>query len=436
MAIIVVGINHKSASLDIRECLALSYEDMPSALHAIGNKAELNEIVIVSTCNRVEVYASVTEEPKVASKRIEKSLAELRNLDYENVKAMFYSHSGEGAVRHLFNVASSLDSLVVGETQILAQVRQSFLTAVQEDCAGKMLRPLFERSFHVAKEIHTATGIGESKVSVSSVAVDLAERIFGDLSGHNVLVTGAGETARLAMTHLRERGVRNFIITNRTFQRAAELSEEFGGEAVKFEKLAETLPTADIVLTATGASRPILDAPAFNAALKKRNYRPIYVIDIAVPRDVDPAVNRMPNVYLYDIDNLKTVVMENLSEREGKVEQAARIIEQEVEKFRAYRRQLAVGPVIKAWREAAHAVRKAEIQRLQNKLGPELSEKQKEEIEYATRRMINRLLGGAIEKLKEFSRNGSGSSYTEAVADLFGIEKDLLPSEGESEEEV
>ncbi|TET38796.1 MAG: glutamyl-tRNA reductase [Planctomycetota bacterium] len=425
--VFIAGINHKSASLDVRECLALSYEDIPPVLHALRKTAELEEAVIVSTCNRVEIYGAAAVEPDSAPERAQRFLAELRGLDYGALEPMFYSHLGEDTVSHLFNVASSLDSLVVGETQILAQVRRSFLVAVQEHCVGRTLRPLFERAFTVAKEVHTATGIGETRVSVSSVAVDLAERIFGDLSGHTVFVTGAGATATLAMTHFHDRGVRNFIVANRTSKHGENLAKEFGGEAIQFDSIAARLHEADVLLTATGSYKPIFDADMLNAALKKRRYRPMYVLDIAVPRDVHPEVNRIANIYLYDVDDLEAVVRENLAEREEKVAHALDIIGTEVGKFRAYRRQLAAEPVIRAWREAAHAVRQAEFERLKNKLGENLTKEQLEEIEYATERVVNRFLGGAIDKLKEFSRNGTGALYMEAVADLFEIEKNLPP---------
>lgn len=341
--IYLIGLNHKTASVEVREKFALTdCKHLEAGVIPVGGC--IKEVMVLSTCNRVEILA-VGEGDGVIS-HIIRCWADARGQKLDDLDPYVYRHKGLDAVRHLFTVASSLDSLVVGEPQILGQLKSAYHEAVQRNATRVILNRLLHKAFSVAKRVRTETGVASSAVSISYAAVELAKRIFGDMGNYSAMLIGAGEMAELAATHLLNNGIRKIYVANRTFERGQQLACQFNGEAVPFSDLFNQLEKVDIIISSTGAHEAIIRAKDIRNVLKKRKNRPMFFIDIAVPRDIDPDVNGLDNVYLYDIDDLKEVVEENLAQRQEEAQKAREIVGQETRTFGRWLRSLELQPTI------------------------------------------------------------------------------------------
>ncbi|MFH1888048.1 MAG: glutamyl-tRNA reductase [Pseudomonadota bacterium] len=399
MDVILVGLNHKTAPVRLRECLAFGADDAGRAVAALSSTPPLSEALLLSTCNRVEVTA-VTEDPAAGLAAVKEFLAREKNLALSDFDHALYAHAGDDAVRHLFRVAASLDSMVVGEPQILGQIKESYRLAAREKASGVILNRLFHRSFSVAKRVRKETGIGDRAVSVSYAAVELAKKIFGDLAGNRALLIGAGEMAELAVEHLLRNRISGVTVANRTLARAMALADRFGGEAVGFDEIADALSRSDVIISSTGAPGLVLEKSQVKAVMRARKNRPLFFIDIAVPRDIDPEINRLDNCYVYDMDDLATVVERNRDERMKEAHRAGRIVDEGVLRFREWLSGLDVVPTIKALRDKLEAIRVAEMKRTMPGLA-HLSEADLAALDRMTQTMMNKALHDPIQFLKQ-----------------------------------
>jgi glutamyl-tRNA reductase len=422
MELFVLSLNHDTASIDLRERLFFPERELPRALDALGEVPELAERMILTTCNRVEVYG-VAEGP--LSQTVEFVVACLgrhRGLDPAQFDGAFYTHSAAAAARHVFRVASSLESMVLGEPQILGQVKSAYSIARAEQSTGIVLNNLLEQAFHVAKRVRTETGIASEPVSISSVAVDLARKIFGDLAGRTVLILGAGEMAELALRHLMDDGVQSILVANRTYERAVALAEQFRGRAVTYDSFQQEMLRADIVISATSAPHIILKKGDMQKIIQERRHRPIFLIDIADPRDIDAACNEVDNVYLYNIDDLQSVAAANQKERQREAERAVPIVEREVEQFLAWLRGLDVVPTIVSLRNRMEEIRQAELRKALSRLG-DLTPEQRETIASLTTAMMNKILHQPMSELRRRAVHQDGHMYSTVLRRLFGLEE-------------
>lgn len=419
MEIIVIGLNHKTAPIDIRERLAFQESEIEEALQRIRSIPSIRETMILSTCNRVEIYATSKEVEK-AVQELKQFLSEIHQFPLERFERNLYLLIGEEAVRHIFRVASSLDSMVVGEPQILGQIKEAYQRANESKASGVILHRLLHRAFHVAKRVRTETKISSSAVSVSSVAVELAQRIFGTLEDRVVFLIGAGEMIELAARHLVSGGVKKILVTNRTYERALNLAREFQGEAIPFEEMNIGLKRADIVISATNSPEPILTSEQIIRVMKERKHRPIFFIDIADPRDIEPKVGDLENVYLYNIDDLQKVAFENLKDREKEAEKAEGIVREEVERFVRWYHSLEVTPTIIALRKKFEEIRVRELKKMLS-LHPELTEKERKSLEAMTSAIINKILHEPITHLKEKDEEAMADFYIDALQTLFQL---------------
>ncbi|HZK48671.1 MAG TPA: glutamyl-tRNA reductase [Thermoleophilia bacterium] len=420
MHIAAIGVNHKTACLEVRERVALTDAAAQGLLARLLARAELGEAVAVSTCNRTEIY--VTGESLPLREAVLEELCVATGVCREDVVESVYYHEDDRAVDHLFAVAASLDSMVLGEAQILHQLKSAYQTAEEAKTTGAVLNKLFRRSFEVGKRVRSETRIGENSLSIASVSVDLARNVFGDLSSRSVLVVGAGEMAELVLTHLKGHGVSHVRVANRTFERAAELAERFDGDAVHYERLLEHLMAVDIVITSTAATQPIIGRKDMERVMKGRKNRPIFLVDIAVPRDVEATVNGVYNAYLYDIDDLQEVVASNLGERKQEAATAREIVSEEVEAFRAWLRSLQVVPTMVDLRRWATGVKDEELERYLARM-PDLTEDQREKVAALAHSLVNKLLHPPTVRVKEAASEGSGYRYSESLRELFGLDE-------------
>jgi len=421
MEVIALGLSHKTAPVEIRERLHFPEKGLSKPLELLAQAEEILECLLLSTCNRVEIYA-VAEEVERAFSYLTDFLSKYHQVPPELFQGCIYTLQGEAAIRHIFRVASSLDSLVVGESQILGQVKMAYTAALEQETTGVILNHLLERALSVAKRVRTETAIAEAPVSVSSAAVELAKKIFGDLSGRTVLIIGAGEMSELAAKHLVSDGVRTVLVSNRNYQRAVELAERFQGRAVRFEDAKEELLHADIVISSTGAPHFILHRTEVQDLIRKRRNRPLFIIDIAVPRDIDPEVNQIDNVYLYDIDDLEAVAAANKREREREAERAEAIIDKEVLAFSFWLRSLDVVPTIVSLRKKVEEIRQGELERHNSKLAS-LSPEQREVVSALTTAIVNKILHYPLTELKRCATLKNGHFYVEALRRLFKLEE-------------
>jgi len=422
MELFVLGLNHDTASIDLRERLFFPERELPKALDALGEVPELAERMILTTCNRVEVYG-VAEGP--LSQTVESVVACLgrhRSLDPAQFDGAFYTHTAAAAARHVFRVASSLESMVLGEPQILGQVKSAYSIARAEQSTGIVLNNLLEQAFHVAKRVRTETGIASVPVSIASVAVDLARKIFGDLAGRTVLILGAGEMAELALRHLMDDGVQSILVANRTYERAVALAEQFRGRAVTYDSFQQEMLKADIVISATSAPHLILKKEDVQKIIQERRHRPIFLIDIADPRDIDAACNEVDNVYLYNIDDLQSVAAANQKERQREAERAVPIVEREVELFLAWLRGLDVVPTIVSLRNRMEEIRETELRKAMSRLG-DLTPEQRETIASLTTAMVNKILHQPMSELRRRAVHQDGHLYSTVLRRLFGLEE-------------
>ncbi len=424
MNIVTVGLNHRTAPVEIREQFAFTEEELPHALRRLVNHYNINETVIISTCNRVEVIGVVHDMEKGVWE-IKKFLSEYHNIPYEDIKDHLYVHAGEDCARHLFRVACGLDSMVMGEPQILGQVKDAYGMAVQSNTAGTVINKLFHKAFSVAKRVRTETRIGASSVSVSSVAVELAKKIFGELTGRTVMLIGAGEMAELSARSLLGAGVKEIIIANRTYERAVELAKEFRGRAIMFREFPHYLKYTDIVIASTGSPKFIIRPEDVAGVMKERKHCPMFFIDIAVPRNIDPLVNNIDNAYVFDIDDLQGVVEANLKERLKEAEQAELIVAEEIEGFYRWVRSLDVVPTIIALQQRLESIRKAELERALAQL-KNLSDRERKVLDAMTQAMVKKILHSPVTCIKQEAHSVEGDTFIEAAIKLFGLEEEEI----------
>lgn len=419
MPLFVAGLSHRNAPVALREQLALEEDKLREVLADVAATGVAREVLVLSTCNRVEVYG-VADVPGEARAAAFRRLCRQRGVDAGTVEACLYTHLEQDAVHHAFRVASSLDSMLVGEPQILGQVKDAFALARACETVGPTLHTLFTQAFAVAKRVRTETEIGRHAVSVSFAAVELAKKIFAELRGHAVLLVGAGKMSELAARHLVDQGAFPLYVTNRTWARAQELARTLAGTAVPFADLEAALAGADIVVTSTGAAEPVVTRPMVERAVAGRRARPLFFIDIAVPRDVAPGVDAVADVYRYDIDDLKQVVDANIRERLREAQRAEAIVEREVAKFAARLADVEVVPTIVSLRERLEEIRRAEVRKALARL-PDAGPETRETIEALSAAIVNKILHTPITKLRESSRSGLGRAWLALVHELFGL---------------
>jgi glutamyl-tRNA reductase len=419
MQIVLIGMNHKSAPLDIRERLQLSCGEGDRPLPALMNNAEIREALYLATCNRVEVLARVAGGGE-AIEGLKSFIYCQGNLSVAEMDRCLYIYRGLDAVRHLFRVTSSLDSMIMGEPQILGQMKDAYRMAVENGTTGILLNRLSHHAFRVAKRVRTETGIAGNAVSVSYAAVELAKKIFGDLKRKSILLIGAGEMSELAARHLLRQGVGAIHIANRTYARAEEMAAEFQGIPVAFEKFPELLPEVDIVIASTGAPGYIMSAEMVASAFGRRRNRPLFLIDIAVPRDIDPAAGDIDNVYLYNIDHLQDVVDTNREVRRAEAMKAEEIIAEEVAVFESWYNALAVVPTIVSLREKMEGIMKGELERSSSWM-KNLNEEERTRVEILTASIINKILHDPMTGLKEESRDKDALPFVAAIRRLFNL---------------
>ncbi len=419
MVILTVGVNHKTTPVEIRERLHIPEGKLPDILGLLIKEAPILEGMVLSTCNRVEVY-TVTDDPAQARVAIPQLLAEGTRTPLSLFEGGLYLHLQEAAVRHAFRVASSLDSMVVGEPQILNQVKAAFQAARTLEVTGPILNALMGRSLSVAKKVRTETGIAESPVSVPSAAIELAKRIFGDLTGRTVLILGAGKMSELTARHLISEGVQTVLVSNRNFDRAMELAERLQGRAVRFDQIRQEMLSADILMSSTAAPHYLLRRDDLEEIIRLRRNRPLFLIDIAVPRDIDPEVNQIDNVYLYDIDDLQGVAEANLKERQREAELAELIIDREVGNFLRWLKSLEVVPTIVTLRRRLEEIRETELQKAFARL-QDLTPEQQEVVRTLAHSIINKILHHPTTELKRQSVSRDGHLYVNALRRLFGL---------------
>ena len=419
--IVIVGLNHRTAPVEMRERIAFDQSLLGETLRCLRALGSVHEGAVLSTCNRVEVIAA-TFDREAAFAEIKKFLLEREAAAGEsNLEDHLYAYGGGEAVRHLFRVASSLDSMVVGEPQILGQLKNYYTAAKEAGSVGMVLHRLFHRSFSVAKRVRTETGIASRVVSVSSVAVELAKRIFDRLEDKTVMLIGAGKMGDSVCRHLQGNGVSSLMVTNRTFERAVEVAAEFRGNPIRFEDLPRYLKLADLVIGCAGAPEFLLKPEAVEETLRERKQKAMFFIDLGDRRNFDPSINQIANVYLYDIDDLQSVANENLNERAGEVRKADEIVEEEVAGFLHWLDSLDQVPTIVALRQRLEEIRRSELEKSLRTSLKGLSEKERQAIEDMTSAMIGKILHAPISRMKK-PEDGEESLYVEALKKLFGLE--------------
>ena len=419
MNLLVVGLNHKTSPVEIRERLSFPSQTIGEPLKRLAGHYGLNEAVILSTCNRVEVLG-ITGDAEKGVWHVKRFLSDFHSIPLEKLDEHLYVRAGEDAVKHLFRVASGLDSMIMGEPQILGQVKDSYSYAVEHNTAGVIVNKLYHKAFQVAKRVRTETKIGESAVSISFAAVELARKIFGDLAGKSCMLLGAGEMAELAAKHLLSNGVRDIMVANRTYEKAVELVKGFGGTAIMFREFTHYLKNADIVIASTGAANFIIRPDQVREVMKERRQRPMFFIDISVPRNIDPGVNDVDNAYVYDIDDLQEVVSSNIKDRENEAAAAGKIIDEEIERFYRWIKSLDVVPTIIALRQQCDNIRKGELSKAVSMLNS-LSEKDRKVLESMTSAIVNKILHNPVTHLKKDSNKIEGDLYIDTVRKLFDI---------------
>ncbi|CRK84321.1 glutamyl-tRNA reductase [Neobacillus massiliamazoniensis] len=432
MHILVMGLNYKTAPVEIRERLTFSESDLVDAIKKLNTKKSIFENIILSTCNRTEIYA-VVDQLHTGRYYIKEFLSEWFGLDQAEFSPYFYVYEEDGAVDHLFRVTCGLQSMVLGETQILGQVRESFLLAQQEAATGSIFNHLFKQAITVGKRGHSETEIGANAVSISYAAVELAKKIFGTLQSKHVLILGAGKMGELAAQNLHGNGVRKVTVINRTFEKAKDLANRFGGEAKTLEELQSSLVDADILISSTGANEIVISKEMMAKVEKMRKGKPLFMVDIAVPRDLDPKIAELENVFLYDIDDLEGIVEANLQERKKAAEKIMLMIEKEIVEFKQWLGLLGVVPVISALREKALAIQAETMVSLERKLAP-LSEHDRKVLNKHTKSIINQLLKDPISQVKELAAQPNANEALELFKKIFNIEDTVQEQQSKAAE--
>ncbi|MBI4564493.1 MAG: glutamyl-tRNA reductase [Planctomycetes bacterium] len=420
MELSVVGVNHRGAPVEVREQLSFEEARLPEALAELRRATGAAEAVILSTCNRVELY-TVRAEGAAGAMESSHWLALQRGVPDSAIASVLYRHAGLDVIRHLFRVAGGLDAMVLGETQIIAQVKEAYRVAKDSGHADRVFNVLFQRALRVAKQIHTTTAIGAGGASVPAVAARLAGKVFQNLAQKRVMIVGAGETGEFTLAAFHERGTLDPLVVNRTVEHAERLIARFGGRAVGLDRLAGTLPEADVVITCLGSSEFCVTPDMVETAVRARRGEPIVFIDIAVPRNVHPGVNRIENIYLFDIDDLQGIVAQNISEREHELARCEPLIDSEARRALQELGEADVHEVVGRLRDAQHAMADEELRKTWPKLGA-LSPDQRQEIEYLLKRVTNKILHGPTTAIKEAARDGSTPvNFLEIVTKLFRI---------------
>ncbi|MBN1832375.1 MAG: glutamyl-tRNA reductase [Deltaproteobacteria bacterium] len=417
-----LGMSHETAPVALRERLAKDPDNVDTALAFMRDLECIHEGLFISTCNRVEALYT-TEDPDEAKKSILSLLSRLGGIPEYRLLPNIFSFEGMEAVSHIFRVASSLDSMVMGEPQILGQIKDAYRQATKAKTSGVVVNRMMHRAFHVAKRVRTETGISDAAVSVSYAAVELAKKIFRDLEGRSILLIGAGEMAELAATHLIGYGVRSIRVANRTFQVALEKAEFFNGIPVSLEEVGPQLLEVDIVITSTASPEPVIKYEQVKGSLRRRRNRPLFFIDIAVPRDVEPRVNELENVYVYDIDDLKGIVEDNLAHRKDEAVKAERIVQEEVLKFERWLKSLEVVPTIISLREKAEEIRRTEMKKSRSALGS-LTPAQLKAIETLTVSLSEKIINDPILVLKKLALRTTRDTYVNMARRLFKLDQE------------
>ena len=418
--IVLLGINHETASVDLRECLAFSEDEAADALVLLRKNKYIKEALIFSTCNRVEVLI-VTEDRTKGTDAATKFLSEFKKVPATQFEDALYVYNGDEAVRHIFRVASSLDSMMVGEHQILGQIKEAYRNATVKKTSGVILNRLLHRTFFVAKKVRSETGIGDHAVSISYAAIELGRKIFGTLESKKVLLIGAGEMAELAVEHLIRNRTGEIFVANRTFKRVVELAKKFKGQAIRFEELPNYLKEVDIIISSTGSSDFILRPEQVKKIMPNRRNRPLFFIDIAVPRDIYPKINRLNNSYVYDIDDLKGVVDENIGDRKAEAVKGERIVDEAVIRFREWYDSLDVVPTIVALRSKLEIIARAEVEKTMQ--SNSVSGADSQAIQRMTDSIINKFLHDPTLVLKGNGIHRDKSVYLDVARKLFRLDK-------------
>ncbi len=422
MKLLCIGLNHETAPVDVREKLSVPHDDLASALAAAKASEGVEEVLILSTCNRVEFYLVASDVPHGIA-AIEQYLQERGGrgpsaIDFSNY---LYCHIHEDAVSHLFRVVSGMDSMVIGEPQITGQVKDAYRRAVEHETVGTILNRLLHKAFSAAKRVRTETELAHRAVSVSFVAVELARKIFGDLKDRTIMLIGAGEMAELAARHLYAQGVRQMIVASRTIENATKLAHQFSGQAIRMDQITHHIPESDVLICSATTDRYLLGPEELRAVLKARKHRPIFLIDIGVPRNVDPRVDHVDNVYLYDMDDLQAVAQANIELRKKELARAEAIVKEEVRSFLVWLDTLVVVPTIIALRNYIEEIREQELEKAFAAL-PSLTEEDKCTISMMTRAMVNKILHHPTVQLKRAEQKGQAETLVQVIRQLFPID--------------
>jgi glutamyl-tRNA reductase len=434
MRICHVGLNHRTAPVELRERLAVGESDIPLVLQEMIAQPSVREAALLSTCNRVEM-TMVTHDPDATIAVAHEWFAQKSGMELDTVREHLYAFTTDDAIRHLFGVASGLDSLVLGEPQILGQVKTSYEQALAAGTAGHILHRLYQSTFSAAKRARSETAIGKQAVNISSCAVELAKRIFGDLTGKTVMLIGAGEMAELAARHLRANGCTSILVANRTLERAKNLAIEFEGHALTLADLPEYIDSADIIVSSTGASTYVLLPEVVQKAMSKRKGKPMFLVDIAVPRDIDPRIGDIDGAYLYDIDDLQQVVQGNQEQRKKEAEQARELLEEDAQALLAWLKSLESVPLIRAIQEQSDLMRKDELQKAA-KYMKGLTDEQQEMVERFSRALTKRFLHMPLRTLKTLPDDIEGDLLMGAARRLFDTDQPLPNKAKESDEQT
>jgi len=421
--LLAIGLNHKSAPVELREGLAIAAADQGRVLQALQKDAAMEEVMVVSTCNRVEIYGVAPADlPPLAPLA---ALAKMQAIDPRTIEGHGFARRHADAARHIFRVAASLESMVVGEPQILGQVKDAYAKAKETGVVGPILDRCLSWAIKSAKRVRSETEIARGSASVPSVAVDLATRIFGDLAGCTVLIVGAGEMAEQAAVHLRAAGASELVVVNRSMERGAALAGQIGGRYEAWDRLEDELVRADVVVTSTGAKLPVIDRAMIKPVMKKRRQRPLFFVDIAVPRDVDPTVATSDHVFLYNIDDLQGIVHDNMRLRTGEADRASSVVEEEVQEFLHWMTTRSVGPLIASLQAHGRNVVDAEVKRALKRLG-NLSDEQRAVVDRLGHAIVQKLLHRPISKLRKANGEGvgqfDGPALAEALSTLFELD--------------
>ncbi len=420
MELALIGVSHKTAPVEVRERLAFPSDKIRAALASLLEKTHAAEAMILSTCNRVEIVVAQGPDAQL----VQDFICEYHQIPADAISQHLYSYKNADAIRHLFRVTASLDSMMLGEPQILGQVKEAYRLASAAGTIGSGLSPLLDRAFAVAKRVRSETGISNSAVSISYAAVELARKIFGDLSGKTVMIIGASKMGELAAKHLRRNGVASVLVTNRTFEKAVEIAKIFEGAAIPFEHFSDHIDRADIVISSTGAPHFIITRQLAEQVIRNRRNNPVFFIDIAVPRDVDPSVNDIDNAFVYDIDDLQQVIDSNMKERMKEAGRAEEIVDREVQAFCTRMQSREVAPTIVLVRESVEKVRREEIERHRRLLRDMPADQQAAAlgaIDQITQSLMNKILHHPISQMKEMANDPDGAEFIETVRKIFNI---------------